>query len=196
MKDLSVYYWITRGSIKLEILLRLYISKLPLCAPDIINKVNNIDISSASHILAEFGNDKYKLAKCENPMDRRNRYYSITEQGKEIIRLIPDSTFLNSLFKIFENAGYKVEKNPLISGHFVDLIVNDGKNKSIVEFKRENLSTMYFEKIKKMMNEVSINRAIIVTLNHVDKELISKANKGNITIWDAKVLDKLNNIIY
>ena len=193
------YYWVNSGKIRLEVLLRLYMSEIPLSAQDIFNKVDDISMSSASHILTKLEDkkEKFNLVKRVDSGGNRNRFFEITRRGRMIVEMIPESTFNRSFTKLFIEMGFKVSNEVILNGKglIYDMIATDGKSRILIEIRKMGFSNQTINRIKDTINNNSIQKAIIITLMRVDENTKKRLREQNIEVWDSRELDKLGRLI-
>lgn len=191
--DLNKYYWLSRGKTRLEVLFRFILNyNIPLSAVDISRKIGT-DISQSSFILRKL--EERGLIKWVNQENKRNKFSIITDDGKEIIKLVLDQTFEDSLEKIFQDMKYRVEREPRELGFIADMILYKNDKKTLVEVKISRLTEKTIDQVHDMKKRVSAADAIIVTVWAVDKKIKELAERKNIEIWDGKKLDKFKRIL-
>ena len=197
--DLADYYWLSRGKLRSEILLRFLINNKPLSSIDLKRRLGEIEMSTITFTLRELSGDKkigHGLIKCVTPNVHKDRYYTITEKGKDGIELLLEERFIESLGNIFEEMGYIVNKQLDKKLLFIpDMILQDNGKSILVEVKKsvnENSISQVLEYMKKFKD---IDIAIIVTLDNVDEKIRELADDKNIKIWDSRDLDKLKKIL-
>lgn len=187
------YISLINSKIKQEMLLRFLLNDVPLSGVDIKRKLVEINISQVSFTLKEL--EKDNLILCVNPQNKRNRFYRITQEGKETMDLINEQILQVALEKNFKNMGYQVKKKTSILGFRPDIVLSRNDTSIVVEVKRSSISRADILQVFRYKRVLSADRAIIVTIFDIDEKAKELAIKYDVEVWDGKRLDKLQGRI-